>query len=244
MKLLHSAAAIAVVLFASSAAQARDGRFYAGVEAGGMFVNDIKATASQPFDIFIPLAAPAVSAAAVDGPGGDHFDADLKTGFDGDLVFGYDFGHVRAELELGYRKAKFSEVHIDEDDFFGGDHDVKGSISSKSAMINVLADLPLGHGLNVTAGPGVGWGTIKANPKVDLFNSGDYTNLQSHKATGWMVQGIVGLRKEVGPNLDVGVKYRLVRSSRSEFDSTIYGNVEGRLTAHSLLASVTYSFGK
>ena len=246
MKLRYSTAAIAAVLFASSAAQARDGRFYAGVEAGGMFVNDIRATASQPFDIFIPFASTAaVSAAAVDGPGGDHFEADLKTGFDGDIVVGYDFGHVRAELELGYRKAKFSEVHIDEDDFFGGDHDAKGSISSKSAMINVLADFPLGHGFNISAGPGVGWGTIKADPKVELFSgSGTYTNLQSHKATGWMVQGIVGVRKELGSNLDLGVKYRFTRSSRSEFDSTIYGNVEGRLTAHSLLASVTYSFGK
>ena len=246
MKLRLSAAAVVAAVFMSSAAQARDGRFYAGVEAGGMFVNDIKATASQPFDIFLPpFPPPVILAASVDGPGGNHFDADLKTGFDADLVLGYDFGHVRAELELGHRKAKFSDVHIDEEDFFGGDHDAKGSISSKQAMINVLADIPLGHGFNVSAGPGVGWGTIKANPKVELFTgSGDYTNLQSHKATGWMLQGIAGVRKEIGPNLDLGVKYRFVRSSRREFDSTIYGNVEGRLTAHSLLASVTYSFGQ
>jgi len=240
MKLHLSAAAVVAAVFVSSAAEARDGRFYVGAEAGGMFVNDIRATASQPFDIFIPV----VQAAAVDGPGGDHFEADLKTGFDADIVMGYDFGHVRAELELGYRKAKFSDVHIDEDDFFGGDHDAKGSISSKQAMVNVLADIPVGHGFVISAGPGVGWGTIKADPKVDLFNSGDYTNLQSHKATGWMVQGIAGVRKEIGANLDVGVKYRFLRSSRSEFDSTIYGDIEGRLTAHSLLASLTYSFGK
>ena len=243
MKLRLSAAAVLAAFFASSAAQAHDGKFYAGVEAGGMFVNDIRATASEPFDIFIPALSPVILAASLDDPGGDHFDADVKTGFDGDVVLGYDFGHVRAELELGYRKAKFSHVRIDENDFFGGDHDAKGSISSKQAMINVLADVPLGHGFNVSAGPGVGWGTIKANPKVDLFDAGSYTHLQSHKATGWMLQGIVGVRKELGPNLGLGLKYRLVRSSRSEFDSTIYGDIQGRLTAHSLLASLTYSFG-
>jgi len=159
------------------------------------------------------------------------------------VVLGYDFGKVRAELEIGYRRAKFDHVRIADEDFLGGDHDAKGSISSKQAMINVLADLPLGHGFNVSAGPGVGWGTIKANPKIELFESGDYTNLQSHKATGWMLQGIVGVRKELGSNVDLGIKYRFVRSSRSEFDSDLYGNVEGRLTAHSLLASLTYSFG-
>ena len=244
MKLRLSAAAIVAAVFVSSAAQARDGHFYAGVEAGGMFVNDIRATASEPFDILIPALAPASVSTAALSSDGDYFDADLKTGFDGDIVFGYDFGHVRAELELGHRKAKFSDVRIAEEDFFGGEHDAKGSISSKSAMINVLADFPLGHGFNISAGPGVGWGTIKADPKVELFSgSGEYTNLQSHKATGWMVQGIVGVRKELGANLDLGLKYRITRSSRSEFDSTVYGNVEGRLTAHSLLASLTYSFG-
>lgn len=243
MKLRLSAAAVLAALFASSAAQARDGQFYAGIEAGGMFVNDIHATASEPFDILIPAAAPAaISTAAVGGDSG-YFDADLDTGFDGDIVFGYDFGHVRAEFELGYRRAKFDHVAIDEDDFFGGDHDAKGSISSKSAMINVLADIPLGQGFNISAGPGVGWAKIKANPKVDLFGNDEYTSLQSHKDSGWMLQGIVGVRKELGSNLGLGLKYRIVRSSRSEFDSTIYGDIEGRLTAHSLLASLTYSFG-
>jgi opacity protein-like surface antigen len=248
MKLRLSAAAVVAAVFMSSAAQARDGRFYAGVEAGGMFVKDIRATASDPFTFTLPpiplppLSTAAVTTAALSSDG-DYFDADLKTGFDGDVVLGYDFGKVRAELEIGYRRAKFDDVRIADEDFLGGDHDAKGSISSKQAMINVLADLPLGHGFNVSAGPGVGWGTIKANPKIELFESGDYTNLQSHKATGWMLQGIVGVRKELGSNVDLGIKYRFVRSSRSEFDSDLYGNVEGRLTAHSLLASLTYSFG-
>lgn len=232
MKFRLSAAAVLAALFASSAAEARNGQAYVGIEAGAMLVNNIHASADST--LFNPDP---------DALDDDYFNADLDTGIDVDLVAGYDFGHVRAELELGYRRAGFDQVEIAEGDFFGGDHTAKGKISSKSVMVNILADIPLGHGFNLSAGPGLGWATIKADPKVDLFNNGDYTQLQSHKASGWMLQGIVGLRKEIGKNLDLGVKYRFVRSSRSEFDSTVYTNVEGRLTAHSVLASLTCNFG-
>lgn len=239
MKSYLSAAAIVAACFVSSAAQARDGKFYVGAEAGVMFVNDIRATASEPFNIIFPP----LLAAAADGPD-SHFQAKLDTGLDADLVVGYDFGKLRAELELGYRRARFDDVEIADDDFFGGEHDASGTIRSKSAMINVMADLPLGRGVTFSAGPGIGWSQIKADPKVDLFNNGDTTQLQSHKDSGLMVQGVLGLRKEIGANLDLGVKYRFVRSSRREFDSTLYGEVEGRLTAHSILATLHYSFGK
>jgi OmpA-OmpF porin, OOP family len=232
MKLHLPAAAVLAAFFVSSAAEARDGQAYVGVEAGVMLVNDIHASADGTFFNPTPVA-------------GDHdyFKSDLDTGFDVDFVAGYDFGHVRAELELGYRRAGFDHVQVQEGDLFAGDHKAKGSISSKSAMINILADVPVGGGFNLSAGPGIGWAAIKADPKVDLCNCDGFTHLQSHKASGVMVQGIAGIRKEIGKNLDVGVKYRFIRSSRSEFDSTFYSNVRGRMTAHSILASLTYSFG-
>lgn len=243
-----SAAAIAAAVIAVSPAQARDGQAYVGIEAGAMFVNDIQASASSPFDFGgIPVVLGGGVGPAAIGPQalGDtgFFDVELDTGYDVGGVVGYDWGLVRTEVELSYRRATFSEVRIDEDDFFGGDHDAKGRISSRSVVVNVLGDLPIGNGFTVSAGPGFGWSSIRANPKVDLFDDGDYTNLQSTRDSGWMLQGIAAVRKELTANLDVGVKYRFVRSERRSYDSDFYGTVEGRLTAHSVLATLTYNIG-
>src|SRR6185369_17802137 len=157
MKLHLSAAAVVAALVASSPAQARDGQAYVGVEAGAMLVNNIHASADGTF--FNPNSALSDQ---------DYFNADLDTGIDADLVAGYDFGHIRAELELGYRRAGFDHVEVAQGDIFAGDHDAKGKISSKSVMLNVMADIPLGSGLDLTAGPGIGWAAIKADPKVEL----------------------------------------------------------------------------
>ena len=236
------AAAIAAAVIAASPAHARDGQAYVGIEAGAMFIDDIEASATEPFDFVIPLASPASIGPQALGDTG-FFDVELDTGYDVGGVVGYDWGYVRTEVEVSYRRATFTEIRIDEEDFFGGDHDAKGRISSRSVVVNVLGDLPLGNGFTVSAGPGFGWSSIRANPKVDLFDGDDYTNLQSTRDSGWMLQGIASLRKELTANMDVGVKYRIVRSERRSYDSDLYGQVEGRLTAHSLLATLTYNIG-
>ena len=237
-----AAAAFAAASLVATPALARDGQAYVGVEAGAMFINDIQASATEPFDFDIPAFGPLAVGPQALGDSG-FFDVELDTGYDVGGVVGYDWGYFRTEVELSYRRAEFTEVAIDDEDFFGGEHDAKGRISSRSVVINVLGDLPLGNGFVASAGPGIGWSSIRANPKVDLFDSGDYTNLQSTRDSGWMLQGIASLRKELTANLDVGVKYRFVRSERRDYDSDLYGTVEARLKAHSLLATLTYNIG-
>ena len=54
------AVAIAAVVIAASPAHARDGQAYVGIEAGAMFIDDIEASATEPFDFVIPLASPSL----------------------------------------------------------------------------------------------------------------------------------------------------------------------------------------
>ncbi len=85
-------AAVAAAAIASPAA-ARDGSGYVGVELGAMLAEDTK----LDFDDGVVHINNAVA-------------PDYSTGWDGDIIAGYDFGMLRAEGELGYKRANISEV--------------------------------------------------------------------------------------------------------------------------------------
>src|SRR5215210_5817526 len=87
-------AAASALAFASPAA-ALDNAWYVGVEGGAMVVEDTAldyetATASIDEGIIV-----------------DH-----KMGIDLDLIGGYDFGSIRAEAELGYKRAAVDEAFV------------------------------------------------------------------------------------------------------------------------------------
>ena len=71
---------------------ARDKTLYVGVEGGLMKASDLKLDAET-------------STLAVD----DFLVIDHKLGYDIDALFGYDGGMVRAELELGFKRASHDE---------------------------------------------------------------------------------------------------------------------------------------
>ena len=85
-------AAVATAAIASPAA-ARDGSGYVGVEVGAMLAEDTK----LDFDDGTQQINNAVS-------------PDYNTGWDIGLIGGYDFGMVRAEGELAYKRAGVNEV--------------------------------------------------------------------------------------------------------------------------------------
>ena len=120
------ATAVAAVALASPAA-ARDGHGYVGFEAGALWAKDMD------FDLnFTGDGSPF----SVD----DYLLADFKKpGVDLDLIGGYDFGVVRAEAELGYKRARVDEV--------GGGYtesntaiDGTGNVNVFSIMGNLLLD--------------------------------------------------------------------------------------------------------
>jgi opacity protein-like surface antigen len=171
----------------------------------------------------------------------------FKTGTDIDVLVGYDFGRIRAEAELSRKHAKFDSVTV-RNSFFGsildGNHDTRGSINALTAVVNVLYDLPVSSTVNLYAGPGIGYGRLKLTPRVDLFDNGTYGDeLHTTKRSGAFGQIVAGVRMRVSDRVDVGVKYRFVRSQKLTYDAGVLGDLKGRLTTHSVLLSLGYNFG-
>jgi hypothetical protein len=114
-KYLLAAVAVAAV---SSPAMARDGQPYVGIEGGILFPRESDA------DVFVDYTS--VQIPAVAGPGlpitappgdfelGNALGIDPNTGWDIDLIAGYDFGAFRLEGELGFKRAKLDELNIDD----------------------------------------------------------------------------------------------------------------------------------
>ena len=96
MRKLAITLALATTALGSPAA-ATDHAWYAGVEGGAMIVEDTHFNYSQ-------LTA-GVRTLYPNGVQIDH-----HTGFDGDIIGGYDFGMFRAEAEIGYKRAGIQNV--------------------------------------------------------------------------------------------------------------------------------------
>lgn len=143
-KYLLAAAAIAAV---ASPAAARDGSAYVGIEGGLLFPRDTNVDISsddEPFD--------------------DAFRIDYKRGIDLDLIAGYDFGIIRAEAELGWKRAKIDGITIGEDDdeFDDDEFEVDDARTSVlSLMGNALLDLGGDRGFGAYVGGGLGRARVK-----------------------------------------------------------------------------------
>lgn len=187
-KYLFAAAAVAAI---ASPASARDGAAYFGIEGGILFPKDqdgdLDATFTQSAQAPVagtPATLPGTGVVgAVAGPpaalSGD-LDLDYKKGFDIDAVAGYDFGMFRIEGELGYKRAKFDNVEID-DAFVTGlegglnptgttgtafvlddeDFDLNDRVSVLSGMVNALLDFGNDDGLSFYGGGGFGRARVK-----------------------------------------------------------------------------------
>jgi len=87
MRKLAIGIALASTMLATPAV-ARDGSLYAGIEGGLMLVEDLNLDYDDDID--------QISEAII---------VNHKTGYDIDGIVGYDFGMVRVEGELGYKRA-------------------------------------------------------------------------------------------------------------------------------------------
>ena len=194
MRKLAIAMALASTALASPAA-ATDNSWYAGIEGGLMIVEDTE------FDLDSnPLSEDAA------------FTVDHGTGFDGDILGGYDFGMFRAEFELGYKTASLDDfnvnivtlgVPIDA-------YDLDGSARATSGMVNFLVDFGDDAGWGGYFGLGVGLASVKYNIDPETLVDIDASDSDSAVA----VQGIAGVRAAVSSNIDLGLKYRYFRSGK------------------------------
>ncbi len=229
----------AAALLAAPAA-ARDGSGYFGAEGGALWAKDLNHDLT-----IVRTTTPIGTTLIADGA----LMSFKKPGLDLDLILGYDFGVLRLEGELGYKRASVDEIGLRAAP--GGvatTTDGNGNIGVTSAMANLLLDFGDDDGLSFYAGPGAGWARVKMNsisrsPATFEIDGSD---------SGLALQGIAGIRYAITPQLDVGLKYRYFRSSKLEYDNIIQAFNAGGVTydsssrfkSHSLLFSIIYNFAE
>ena len=225
--LLASAAALII----ATPAAARDGSGYFGIEGGVLFPQDMGVEGEFLFDD--PLTPDFLEQ--------DIADVEFKTGFDVDLIAGYDFGMFRLEGELAYKRAKADDLDFDQDflDAIGADVDddvdIDGKVRVISGMINGLLDFGPDNGINGFVGVGFGRAGVK---------------VLGEKDSAWAGQLLAGVRAPISDNIDVGVKYRYFRTGklnfREDFEDDLgsgFLSSNERFSSHSLLASLIFNFG-
>ena len=162
IRYLLAGAAVAAI---ASPAAARDHSAYFGLEAGPMFVRDMT-----------------VRNTVADR---DLIDVNYKTGVDGDLIMGYDFGIFRAEFEASHKWAKQDNFHLPS----GTSIDASGHSSGYTTMANVMVDLGKNDTVNFYAGAGAGLAWMHEHAVIDRITIFD---IKSNGHFAW--QGIAGVR--------------------------------------------------
>ena len=243
---LMAAAALAAI---AAPAAANDGSGYVGVDGGALFPR--KQTVAGSIDF--------TTNGVTDFARQDIASEKYKTGYDLDVVGGYDFGMFRLEGELGYKRAKAKSLTVNSTFLTalnGGsgeafttttDFGINDRTSVYSAMVNGLVDLGGNTGIGGYVGAGAGY--------ADVHQFGD-----SKGKFAWQL--LAGLYAPVSNNVDVGLKYRYFRAGRINASDdfpfaagtgtcgtagcsagTATFGEDSRFTSHSLLASLTYNFG-
>jgi opacity protein-like surface antigen len=227
MRKLAIAVALASTAMATPAV-ARDHSFYAGLEGGGMIVEDMH-LAYKDATRTIP----------------DAYRINFGTGLDVDAIAGYDFGFVRLEGELGYKHASVDGINAPAAAApilpnTTGNLD-GGRLNILSGMVNALLDFGNDDGLSGYIGGGVGIADIKLSAATDTAGAHAFSDRSSHFA----MQAIAGVRYAVSQNIDVGLKYRHFEARNLKFSDTFNGapfTFDGSVRTNSLLASVIYNF--
>ena len=243
--LLLAAAGIAV----AAPAAARDGSGYIGLEGGVLFPK------KQSVSGAIDFTNTGVTDFARTTVASERY----KTGYDLDLIGGYDFGMFRLEGELGYKRAKAKSLTVNTafvDALNAGagttyttttDFGFNEHTSVYSAMVNALADFGGNGGVGGYVGAGAGYAS------VHQFGS-------SKGKFAWQL--LAGVYAPVTSNLDIGLKYRYFHAGRNN-GRTTYAFATGtttcgavacspgvatftngdRYTSHSLMLNLTYHMG-
>ncbi|WP_294173768.1 outer membrane beta-barrel protein [uncultured Sphingomonas sp.] len=274
------ATAIAVVAVASPAA-ARDGSPYIGIEGGVLFPKDQDANVDVDFTTTQTPATPAGPAGPVDVTFDNAYGLDYKRGRDLDVIAGYDFGAFRLEGEVAFKRARLNDFEVDGDfitalntalnrpsvapdtgapglgALSANDVDLNGRVKVRTLMLNGLLDFGNEDGLSFYAGAGIGRARVRFAGARD---------------SSWAGQLIAGARYAVTPNIDLGLKYRHLRTRKlgltddvgaglagnpntvnvgtvtapvlvdQTTNATLFSDFEQRFRSHSLLASLIFNF--
>jgi len=177
--------------------------------------------------------------AIYDGPLGEEPDNfDFKTGFGGGALAGYDFGGLRLQGDIIYRRNKVAA-----ESYAGApNHGVDASVASVAPMLSVLYDIETGTGFTPYVGAGLG----AAHVRLDYI---DGNGIYSAHGSTWSLayQGVAGVNYDLTPKLLIGAEYRYFATPDADFDRAYidgYDQKDFETTSHSFFVGLTYRFGE
>jgi outer membrane protein OmpA-like peptidoglycan-associated protein len=211
-------------------AQARDGQWYIGADAGVSLEDQVDVDFDE---------------ANANGLQTNGAFADTELGLDVAGVVGYDFGAIRLEGELGYKRAGFDTLTILDPALVGGTAIAPGTafasednLSVFSGMLNLLLEFGKDDGFQIYGGGGVG----AANVNLEL-STPTPTPIVDDDATDIAWQLLGGFRFAINDRIDLGVRYRYFNISEFDFQGVAGQTLEADYAAHSVLASLRVNLG-
>ena len=226
---------------------------YVGIEGGVLFPEKQDVFGTVLFTNAVPADIARTSVARLE----------YNTGFDVDVIGGYDLGMFRLEGELGYKRASIKDNIAFNSGFITAintgsgntfvtdatlsDFDLENHTDVYSAMINALVDFGGNGGIGGYAGGGIGY--------ADVHQFGE-----SQGKMAWQL--IAGLYAPISSTINIGLKYRYFQTENVDFSDdfdfsagavtcganpcspgVVTFDTNRHFSSHSLLASLVYNFG-
>ena len=192
------------------------GRYYIGIQGGGSFLPEAKATDSQ---------------------GG--FNVSYDPGFDGSITAGYDLGNDHPNIGNGRVELEFNTASndMDEAEFVEGNLGIDGSADRTSIMVNTIGEYVTESGMIIYALLGLGWAEITLDnvsvlgePLVDDSNS--QLAYQAGLGLGWRLSN----------HFVADISYRYYGTTDPEFTKKDGTNLDYEYTSHRFLAGLRLYF--
>jgi len=165
-----------------------------------------------------------------------------QEGFVADLEAGYDFGRLRLEAEVAYRRAGVRQTTVEQGgtgfSSLTGHTTTDGDVSALSWMGNGLVDiLPQSR---VTPYIGVGIGGVLLQLKNYAAQG---TTFVSGSNVEVAYQGIAGVRYQIAPSVSMAVDYRFFSTTTANFHDTKGGAFNAPYRSHNVMLEIAYHFG-
>lgn len=157
-------------------------------------------------------------------------EASFDVGFGALGAVGYDWGDLRSEFELSYRRSELDGI--------SGFANTDGHLSNLGVMVNALYDFDTASAVTPYIGAGVGL----AHLGTDNWKSGA-VGLTDDSTAEFAYQGIVGLSMAITDRLDLFADYRYLASVDPTFSDVVTGGqFDTEYRTHNLFAGIRYYF--
>ncbi len=177
-----------------------------------------------------------------DSSDGLQFHTKLHEGFVTDLAAGYDFGRLRLEAEVAYRRANVQRTTIDRGGtgFPGltGQSTADGDVSALAWMANGIVDILPQSRVTPYIGIGVGGALLQLENFAAMG-----TTFVNHSDLEVAYQGIAGVRYQIAPSVSMALDYRFFSTTTANLHNTRGGAFNVPYRSHNVILGIAYHFG-